>query len=559
VFTPKTVLQLFTARLPRRVLLWAFISILSVETLILLPSIIRRKDELLDQVAMTSKGISSTLAASSISQSEPQLLNHLRQLQQQQIIVGAALWDLRLNTSQTVGELPELSLGDLQTAIYQKKNGSNYRLDLAYPIQVKGRPYVLVLRHQTDQISQEVVAFIWRITGLVIIIAVVVTVTLSIVIASTVVQPILRLRDDLVRSGREITQDQAVSPFDSIRYPHRDELGEVIVAFQQMVREILQAISDRKASETALRDSSAQLSQTLATLNETQVRLIQTEKMASLGQLVAGIAHEVNNPVNFIHGNLSHVETHAQDLLELIQAYQQETPNPSAALQEQLSDLDLAFIQTDLPQLLTSMRNGSERIREIVRSFRNFSRLDEADQKRVDLHDGIDSALVLLQHRFAAHPAIQVVKQYSTLSPVECYPAQLNQVFFELLKNAIEALALREQQDVPLTITITTFEVESWVHITIADTGIGMTPETQQRAFDPFFTTKDVGQGKGLGLAIAHQIIVAGHQGTLDCKSEPQRGTDLVITLPLDLTILSSNHAVSSFQIKPANDSPINR
>jgi signal transduction histidine kinase len=174
-----------------------------------------------------------------------------------------------------------------------------------------------------------------------------------------------------------------------------------------------------------------------------------------------------------------------------------------------------------------------------VLSFRNFSRLDEAEQKRVNLHDGTDSALVLLQHRFAAHPAIQVVKHYGDIPPVECYPAQLNQAFFELLKNAIDALELRSQQqnDAPLTITITTFKIESSVHITIADTGIGMAPETQQRAFDPFYTTKDVGRGKGLGLAIAHQIIVAGHHGTLDCKSELQQGTDLIITLPIDAVI----------------------
>jgi signal transduction histidine kinase len=539
VLNAKPVAQLFIARLPRRILLWAFISILGVETVILLPSILRRRDELLGQVKMTSEVISSTLAASSAKQHERQLLNHLTQLQQQQIIVGAALWDLRSNRVQTIGEPSDLKLSDLQTGIVYKRNWNTQRFDAAYPIQVNGNPRILVLRHQTDRVNQEVTAFIWRIAGLVFIIAVVVTATLSIVIVSTVVQPILQLRDDLLRSGTEIARDQSVSPFISSRYSHRDELGEVIVAFQRMVRDILQAISDRKASETALRDSSEQLSQTLITLNATQVQLIQTEKMASLGQLVAGIAHEINNPVNFIHGNLTHVETHSQDLLRMIQSYQQETPNPSAALRSQLTRLDVEYIQTDLPRLLSSMRKGSERIREIVLSFRNFSRLDEAEQKQVNLHEGIDSALVLLQHRFTACPAIQVVKQYRNLSPVDCYPAQLNQVFFELLKNAIDALELRcqRQDEAQLTITITTAETESSVHITISDTGVGMTPETRQRSFDPFFTTKDVGQGKGLGLAIAHQIIVAGHHGTIDCKSEPQRGTDVIITLPVHAVI----------------------
>jgi signal transduction histidine kinase len=533
VLNAKTVAQLFIARLPRRILLWAFISILGIETVILLPSILRRKDELLGQVEMTSEVISSTLAASSAKQHERQLLNHLTQLQQQRIIAGAALWDLRSNKVQTVGEQSDLKLSDFQAGTVRKRDWSIDRFDAAYAIQVNGSPHVLVLRHQTDRINQEVTAFIWRIAGLVVIIAVVVTATLSVVIVSTVVQPILQLRDDLLRSGTEIAQDQSVSPFISRHYSQQDELGEVIVAFQRMVQDILQAISDRKASETALRDSSEQLNQTLLTLNATQVQLIQTEKMASLGQLVAGIAHEINNPVNFIHGNLSHVENHAQDLLQMIQAYQQEMPNPSTALQAQLTHLDIAYIQTDLPQLLSSMRNGSDRIREIVLSFRNFSRLDEAERKQVNLHDGIDSALVLLQHRFAACPSIQVIKQYRNLSLVDCYPAQLNQVFYELLKNAIDALELRNRQQdgAQLTITITTAEIESSVQITIADTGVGMTPETQQRSFDPFFTTKDVGQGKGLGLAIAHQIIVAGHHGTLDCQSEPQQGTAVIITL----------------------------
>jgi len=531
----QAILQLFTARLPRRILMWAFISILGIETLILLPSIIRRQDELLDQVEMTSKGIVSTLAVRS-RQDDRTLLEDLVQLQQQKMISGAELWNLNSKTGQTIGEQPELTLTEIQSGTNRKKNWSQQRFEVVYPIQVNGSPHLLVLRHPTEQITQDVTAFIWRIGGLVVIISVVVTATLSVVIASTVVQPILLLRDDLLRSGNEIAQDQSVSDFTSISYVRQDELGEVIAAFHQMVRNILQAIHDRKVSEAALRESSEQLKQTLITLNATQVRLIQTEKMASLGQLVAGIAHEINNPINFIHGNLYHVETYAQDLMGLIQIYQQETPDPSFALEEALDNIDLEFIQTDLPILLSSMRNGSERIREIVLSFRNFSRLDEAEQKQVNLHHGLESTLALLQHRFLMHPEIQVIKQYGQISDVLCYPAQINQVFFELLKNAIDALELRSRKNddthSPLMLKITTCAIGNLLQITISDTGIGMTADVQQRAFDPFFTTKDVGQGKGLGLAIAHQTIVAGHEGTLECKSDLRVGTDLIITLP---------------------------
>ena len=532
----QAIFHLFTARLPRRILMWAFISILGIETLILLPSAIRRKDELLDQVEMTSKGIVITLAVRS-RQDDRTMLEDLAQLQQRQMISGAELWNLNSKTGQTIGEQPELRLTEIQSGTNRKTNWSQQRFEVVYPIQVNGSPHLLVLRHPTDPITQDVTAFIWRISGLVVIISVVVTATLSVVIASTVVQPILLLRDDLLRSGKEIAQDQSVSDFTSTGYVRQDELGEVISAFHQMVRNILQAIHDRKVSEAALRESSEQLNQTLVTLNATQVRLIQTEKMASLGQLVAGIAHEINNPINFIHGNLHHVETHAQDLMELIQLYQQETPDPSSALEKLLADVDLEFIQTDIPNLLSSMRNGSERIREIVLSFRNFSRLDEAEQKQVNLHHGLESTLALLQHRLLGHPEIQVIKQYGKISNVLCYPAQINQVFFELLKNAIDALELRSGQrddtDSPLMLTITTCAMADLLQITISDTGIGMTADVQQHAFDPFFTTKDVGQGKGLGLAIAYQTIVAGHEGTLECKSHPQVGTDLIITLPI--------------------------
>ncbi len=530
----QAIFQLFTARLPRRILMWAFISILGIETLILLPSVIRRRDELLHQVEITSKDIVSILAVRS-RQDDRTLLEDLAQLKQRKMISGAELWNLNSKTGQTIGEHPELGLSEIQSGTKRKKNWSQQRFEVVYPIQVNGSPYLLVLRHPTEQITQDVTAFIWRISGLVVIISIVVTATLSVVIASTVVQPILLLRDDLLRSGKEIAQDQSVSDFTSTSYVLQDELGEVISAFHQMVGNILQAIHDRKVSEAALRESSEQLNQTLITLNSTQVRLIQTEKMASLGQLVAGIAHEINNPINFIHGNLHHVETHAQDLMSLIQIYQQETPDPSA-LEETLADIDLEFIQTDLPNLLSSMRNGSDRIREIVLSFRNFSRLDEAEQKRVNLHDGLESTLALLQHRLLMHPEIQVIKHYGQISDVLCYPAQINQVFFELLKNAIDALELRSGQsddhDSPLMLTITTCAVANLLQITISDTGIGMTADVQQRAFDPFFTTKDVGQGKGLGLAIAHQTIVAGHEGNLECKSHLRVGTDLIITLP---------------------------
>ncbi|MBD3887557.1 GAF domain-containing protein [Phormidium tenue FACHB-886] len=287
-----------------------------------------------------------------------------------------------------------------------------------------------------------------------------------------------------------------------------------------------------------------QLSQMLVDLKQAQSQLIQTEKMSSLGQLVAGVAHEINNPINFIHGNLKPATEYTQDLLELLALYQQSLPNPNAELCEKLVEVDLEFVAEDLPKLLSSMRVGTERIREIVRSLRSFSRLDEAEFKAVNLHDGIDSTLMILKHRLKAkpdHPGIQILKDYGKLPLVECYPGQLNQVFMNLLTNAVDALedrnrerSLEEILAKPNTIKISTHLLnDQWVSIHIADNGIGMSKEVQAQLFDPFFTTKPVGKGTGLGLSISYQIITQGHAGKLTCQSILGQGTEFVIEIPV--------------------------
>lgn len=273
--------------------------------------------------------------------------------------------------------------------------------------------------------------------------------------------------------------------------------------------------------------------------------------MSSLGQLVAGIAHEINNPVNFIHGNITHASNYAQDLLHLVELYQQHYPQPVAEIAEEIEAIDLEFLCQDLPKLLASMKIGTDRIRQIVLSLRNFSRLDEAEMKAVDIHEGIDSTLLLLQHRLKAkpdHPEIQVIKEYSNLPLVDCYPGQLNQVFMNLLANAIDALEegrLRgqggqtsisaffpDQQSQTPTIRIRTEIKDDVVLVCIADNGIGMTEDVRQKIFDPFFTTKPVGKGTGMGLSISYKIIVEKHQGKIKCISAPGQGTEFIVAIP---------------------------
>ncbi len=291
-----------------------------------------------------------------------------------------------------------------------------------------------------------------------------------------------------------------------------------------------------------LNEKNLRLEQTLNQLQHTQAQLIQSEKMSSLGQMVAGVAHEINNPVSFIYGNLTPASEYVQDLLRLIQVYQQEYPQPKPLVEATISEIDLDFLVVDLQKLLVSMKVGAERIRNIVLSLRNFSRLDEAEMKPVDIHEGIDSTLMILQPRLRAstHSAeIEIIKNYGQLPKVNCYVSQLNQVFMNIISNGIDALEhrrhLMNQADFPPTIIISTDLIEnSKVQISISDNGSGMNSDILQRIFDPFFTTKPVGSGTGLGLSISYSIIVERHQGEMTCNSTPGEGAEFIILIPIN-------------------------
>lgn len=385
--------------------------------------------------------------------------------------------------------------------------------------------------------------------------ALLVATLLGISTARWISQPILALNEasQAIAAG-DLNQQVASTPIQELSTVGKSfnrmaaQMRSSFMALEQSNLELEERVTERTQE---LSERNTQLNTTLAELHRTQTQMVQSEKMSALGKTVAGIAHEINNPVSFIHGNLAHVQSYTANLLEIIHLYQHHYPHPAAEITAKVQQLELDFIQEDLPSTLSSMKLGTDRIRAIILSLRNFSRLDESEYKAVDIHEGIDSTLLILQHRFrsrANRSAIQVVKDYAPLPLIECYPGQLNQVFMNILANALDAIedALKERaakvsppeyQDQPGQITIRTTLLDlgdrQWVQIAIADNGIGIPVEAKNQIFDPFFTTKPIGKGTGMSMSISYQIITEKHQGKLECHSAPGAGTEFIIQIPI--------------------------
>ncbi len=381
--------------------------------------------------------------------------------------------------------------------------------------------------------------------------ALVVTGAIGVFTSRWVVRPI----DRLIIAARAMTRGELDQYVEVKEVREIQILAETFNEMAQQLQESFVALQENQVAlqqskdelEVRVKERTVELTQTLVDLRQTQTQLIQTEKMSSLGQMVAGVAHEINNPVNFIYGNVTHAQEYSETIFKVLDVYLKNYPQPTPEIIEVLEESEIDYLRQDLPKILDSMKLGATRIRGIVRSLRTFSRLDESDMKEVDIHESLESTLLILQNRLKAkndHPAILIIKEYGELPQVECYAGQLNQVFMNLLSNAIDALEERDHKlsDTQLaanpsqiriqTSLITNAQSKSSVQITIIDNAQGMPPAVRAKIFDPFYTTKEIGKGTGLGLAISYQIVVERHQGTLECHSQVGEGTEFVITIP---------------------------
>ncbi|MEM1391768.1 MAG: ATP-binding protein [Cyanobacteria bacterium P01_D01_bin.116] len=399
--------------------------------------------------------------------------------------------------------------------------GNSYTVAAKTVNNFKGKPVAILVKGTPETTLNILLRRSLMLQIIIAVLALLIDIGLAILLGRTIANPIKKLQKTTQKFSQGDLQVRA-------DISSKDEIGELASSFNLMAEKLA-------LREQTNKEQMQQLEIILEKLKQNQSYLIQTEKMSALGQMVAGVAHEINNPVSFVYGNINHAKEYIQDLLRLLQLYLQEYPNPKSSITEEIEAIDLDFLQEDLPKVLKSMEIGAERISKIVNSLRNFSRLDEAEFKTVDIHEGIDSTLVILANRLKNKKQksnIEIIKKYQKLPLIECYPNQLNQVFLNILSNAIDALEESDKEDLQICIRTQIVE-ENSVTIKISDNGLGINQGTIENIFNPFFTTKPVGKGTGLGLSISHQIITEKHKGVISCNSTLGEETEFLITIPV--------------------------
>ena len=420
--------------------------------------------------------------------------------------------------------LLEEAINELGKAVTRRISikGTTYTVAAKTVSNFKGKPVAVLIRGTPETDLNLLLKDSLLLQMLIAIVALFIDICLAILLAKTIANPIKNLQKTTQKFTKGNLQARA-------KVSSTDEIGKLAISFNLMAEKLA-------LREQTNKEQMQQIAENLEKLKQNQSHLIQTEKMSALGQMVAGVAHEINNPVSFVYGNINYAKEYTQDLLRLVELYQQEYPNPTTSIKQEIEDIELDFMREDLPKMLDSMEIGAERISEIVKSLRNFSRHDEAEFKAVDIHEGINSTLIILANKLknkTQKSVIKIIKEYQELPLVECYPNQLNQVFMNIINNAIDALEESEKENLQIRIRTQMLE-ENSIAIHISDNALGISEEVIENMFNPFFTTKPIGKGTGLGLSISHEIITQKHKGTITCTSTPGEGTEFVITIPIE-------------------------
>ena len=547
----KRILPSLNARLSKQLTVWVFLSLVAVEAVLLLPSYLKRKQDLLQQ---QDSLVSTSLEASflNLNTATPDRFNVslastvLKYLHGQEIILGGAIaLDNSYITSEQ-GDYPTIHWDDLPPLVNRHVfNRRSNTYDTAIRVQHAERTVYVLVRYDGEPIHQQLFAYALRAIILVLVVAGVVTATTMFGVGRLVIRPILSLQEDLQLATLDIRQGHRATRFQSDTAQYGNELDSVIDTFKDLYRQIWQTIDERAIALQAERkekERADQLRSTLEELHRTQAQLVQAERIASLNQLTAGMAHEINNPITFIHGNIPQLKRYLEDLFQLIEQYQQELPDRSTDIQRLEEDIDLDFLRSDYPQLILSLQRGASRVQTIVSSLKKFSRIDETGLKRAAIEEQLKNTVELLKPQLAStpqRPEIKVVETYAGVSKIQCYPAFLNQVFLSILTNAIEAMERRKgawEKGTPPTIWIESkHAAPQWIDIVLRNNGPSLSASEQQRLFDPFYTTKKVGEGTGLSLFSCYQIIQHQHHGTLTCISQPGEDVAFLIHLPVSL------------------------
>ncbi len=410
--------------------------------------------------------------------------------------------------------------------------------------QLRGPDWYLITVYPETLLQTQALDATWFLLGLGLVSLVLEVVLLFVVLRQKVAAPL----QDLLMATQQVTAGEFAVSLDTDR---QDELGQLATSFTDMTQQLQTAFTDlehkiaeQQTAEEIILDKTRALEQALQELQQMQLQTVQNEKMAALGDLVAGVAHEINNPIGFLNGSIKNARDYLNDLLAHLDVYQTAQP-PNETVQESAEAIDLEFLREDVPKLLDSMQVATDRIKGISTNLRTFSRADTEYKVKANLHDGLESTLLILKYRLKANdqrPAIEVIRNYGQLPEIECFPGQLNQVFMNILANAIDMFdevaqgtAFAELKERPQQIAVTTAVLPEGeaIAVQIADNGTGMSEAIQAKIFDNWFTTKAVGKGTGLGMAIAQQIVVEKHGGTITCDSELGRGTTFAIQLPV--------------------------